>query len=166
MLGPLILLFTLLPAIEFYLLFKIGSQIGALETFYLIIFTGIAGAYLAKREGLSILNKIQGELNGGGLPTNAMMNGLMVFGGGLLLLTPGFLTDILGFSMVLPGSRHLMIMFAKRYFEYAIKSGNIHIVRGGGFTYQSGGPSPFERPESGPRKVDGDTFETDFKNID
>ena len=99
-----------------------------------------------------------------------MLNGLMIFGGGLLLLTPGFLTDALGFSMVLPGTRHVMIMFAKRYFEYAIKTGNIHIVRGGGFSYQSRpGHNPFERADHqstrAPLKLMA-ILETDFKNID
>jgi UPF0716 protein FxsA len=97
MFGILILLFTLVPALEFYLLFSIGSEIGAANTFGIIILTGVVGAALAKMQGLAILGKLQSELNQGKMPAAEIAHGFIVFGGGLLLLTPGFMTDVLGF---------------------------------------------------------------------
>ena len=112
---PLLFLFTVLPAIEIYLLFKIGGEIGAGNTFLIIVTTGVVGAALAKSQGIAILNQIQQEMNKGGIPGKAIIHGLMVFAGGLLLLTPGFLTDIIGFSLVIPGPRHILYVWVKTF---------------------------------------------------
>lgn len=125
MFGFLALLFILIPAIEIYLLIEIGGFIGGFNTILVVVVTGIVGAALAKAQGLAVLNKVQTDLNGGKLPADQIVHGLLVFGGGLLLLTPGFLTDVLGFSMVAPGSRHLIAAWAKAMFEKGIASGNI-----------------------------------------
>ena len=109
MFSILVLLFTIVPAAELYLLFSVGSEIGILNTVSIIILTGVVGAYLAKSQGLSIIYRLQKELNEGKMPAEQIFHGLIVFGGGLLLLTPGFMTDILGFCMVIPGTRHLII---------------------------------------------------------
>lgn len=175
----LLILFTVVPALEFYLLFKIGGTIGAGNTFLIIIGTGIVGAALAKAQGLSILNRISSTLSQGQLPASEIMHGFIVFGGGLLLLTPGFITDILGFCMVLPGTRHLIVVLLANYFERGIKSGNIkffHMGQGGGF--QSGGFSggfyssstnfesnPFE-PEQRNESIEGEVIEVDFEKKD
>ncbi|MFZ8932625.1 MAG: FxsA family protein, partial [Bacteriovoracaceae bacterium] len=125
MFGILVILFTVLPALEFYLLFKIGSNIGAVNTLALIILTGIVGAFLAKREGLSIIYKIQDQLNLGSLPGKEIIHGFLVFGGGLLLLTPGFITDFIGLAMVFPGSRHLIVAFAQKWLVKAMEKGTV-----------------------------------------
>ncbi|WP_417335693.1 FxsA family protein [Halobacteriovorax marinus] len=164
----LVLLFTVIPAIEIYLLFSIGAQIGGLNTLAVVILTGIVGASLAKSQGLAILASIQNDLNRGSLPTNQLMHGLLVFGGGLLLLTPGFLTDIMGICMVFPGTRHILTAFLKGYFEKAIKSGNIKFGAssfGGGFSYQSKS-NPFEQEQFSKRtnrEVEPGVFEAEFK---
>ncbi|MBT3583645.1 MAG: FxsA family protein [Halobacteriovoraceae bacterium] len=124
----LLILFTAVPALEFYLLFEIGSAIGAPETFAIIIVTGIAGAYLAKSQGLAILQKIQQELAQGQMPGRPILHGFLVFGGGLLLLTPGFLTDILGLCLVTPGTRHIIAGLLMEYFKKGIANGNIVFV--------------------------------------
>ena len=87
----LLLLFTVIPALEIFLFIEIGGQIGAFNTFMIVIVTGIVGAALAKSQGLQIIQKIQTELNDGKLPADQFFHGLLVFGGGLLLLTPGFI---------------------------------------------------------------------------
>lgn len=125
MFGLLILLFTLVPALEIYLFINVGSFIGGFNTIVIVILTGIVGAALAKSQGLSILNKIQRDLSKGLLPADQLIHGLLVFGGGLLLLTPGFLTDILGLSMVFPGTRHIIVSKLKNKFEQGVKNGNI-----------------------------------------
>lgn len=132
---PLLLLFTCVPALELYLLFKVGAQLGALNTILIIIVTGVLGASLAKSQGLELLMKIQNELNKGEIPAGQLLQGFLVMGGGLLLLTPGFVTDILGFSMVLPGTRTIIAMFLTKFFAGQIKKGNVHV-----FTNMGGGP--------------------------
>ncbi len=169
MFPVLVLLFTVIPAIEIYLLFSIGAQIGGLNTLAVVILTGIVGASLAKSQGLAILASIQNDLNKGALPTNQLTHGLLVFGGGLLLLTPGFLTDIMGLSMVFPGTRHLLVVFLKEYFERAIKSGNIKFASfgtsGGGFNYSSNGtrPGPESFTQTVNKEVEPGVFEAEFK---
>jgi len=165
----LVLLFTVIPAIEIYLLFSIGDQIGGLNTLAVVILTGVVGASLAKSQGLAILGSIQGDLSKGALPTTQLTHGLLVFGGGLLLLTPGFLTDILGLSMVFPGTRHVLVVFLKSYFERAIKSGNVKFGSfgsGAGFSYSSARTEgreqdPFTHKVN--NQVEPDVFEAEFK---
>ncbi len=167
---PLFLAFTLLPALEVYFLFKIGSLMGGFNTFIFIIFTGALGAYLAKIEGRMILAKIQNELNRGEIPSSSIIHGLLIFAGGLLLLTPGFITDFLGFSFVLPGSRHFLVTIAKSLFEKAIKNGNVQFygsfngMNMGGFKSSPHSHSTDNSHQSqGPKKVGPDTFEAEFE---
>lgn len=115
----LFILFTLLPAIELYLLFKVGGEIGGLNTILIIIATGFLGATLAKSQGLDIIHRIQKKSANGEVPSGELLEGFLIFGGGLLLLTPGFLTDAIGLSMVFPVSR----IFLKTLVQQAFKSG-------------------------------------------
>jgi UPF0716 protein FxsA len=155
MLGLLILLFTLVPALEFYLLFTIGSEIGAGNTFLIIILTGVVGAFLAKLQGLAVLMSVQKELATGQLPGRQIVHGFIVFGGGLLLLTPGFITDALGFCMVIPGTRHLIVAAVMSYFKRGIASGNIVFMSNMKQSYQQYPPQE--------ESLEGDVFEADFK---
>ncbi len=162
----LLLLFTVVPAIEIYLLFSIGGNIGAGNTFLLVLTTGIVGAALAKSQGAQMLAKIQGELSQGKVPANDFIHGLLIFGGGLLLLTPGFLTDILGLSMVLPVTRHLWLVFAQKFFVNAVQSGNVQFYsfkNGGGFSSYSGNAYNSRARHEGTRQVDENTFEVDYE---
>ncbi len=127
MLMKLILLFTLTPIVELYILFQLSDVMGTWSTIGLVLITGIAGAYLAKSEGKLIIKKIKIELNEGRLPGNELLNGLCVLIGGALLLTPGLITDILGFSLVIPGLREIFKGYLKRKFRKIIDDGNINI---------------------------------------
>ena len=104
----LFLLFTLLPALELWLLMQIGSVIGGAETILLIIVTGVIGASMAKREGLSVLMQIQQEAKRGSPPGDALIEGFLILIGGVLLVTPGVLTDFFGFSLIFPLTRRLL----------------------------------------------------------
>ena len=166
----LLLLFTVIPALEIYLLFSIGGQIGGMNTLLVVIVTGIVGASLARSQGMAILASIQTDLNKGALPANQLIHGLLVFGGGLLLLTPGFVTDILGLSMVFPGTRHILVLFLKTHFEKAIKTGNMQFGSfgsgaGGGFSYTSqSSHHNFEQQEqSSPQELEPGVFEAEFE---
>ena len=108
MLLYLILGFTLVPALELALLFKIGGTIGGWETVGIIVLTGVIGARLASLQGRRAWQRIQEALGQGRLPTTEMVDGLLIFAAGLVLLTPGFMTDIAGFFLLLPFGRALV----------------------------------------------------------
>ena len=123
----LILVFTLVPAIELYLLLKIGSVIGALHTFLLIVFTGVLGASMAKREGFAVLTRLSEEAQRG-FPTGlGVVEGLLILVGGLLLLTPGILTDLVGFSLILGPTRKPIAVRTKAWLlqNATFQGGNI-----------------------------------------
>lgn len=101
----LLLAFTLIPAIELFLLLQLGAWLGAFETFLIIVVTGVVGAWLAKREGLGVLTSLRNELSQGLPPGSRLAEGLLVLVGGVLLLTPGVLTDLTGFLFIAPPTR-------------------------------------------------------------
>ncbi len=105
MFGRLLFLFIVVPIAELYLLVQVGSRIGLMPTLGLIVLTGFVGATLARWQGLSILSKIQNELRSGRPPALEMLEGAMIVIGGIVLLTPGILTDLFGFSMLIPRIR-------------------------------------------------------------
>ncbi|MBT3984526.1 MAG: FxsA family protein [Bacteriovoracaceae bacterium] len=169
----LLLLFTVVPALEIYLLITASSAIGGGYTIGIVLLTGLVGAALAKSEGLSILGKIQSEMSKGQLPANQFIHGLLVFGGGLLLLTPGFLTDILGLSMVIPGSRHLLVSLLKGYFKKGIETGNIHFASNinfqsfqSNFDSQSAGPSSHTESQIGTKVFEAEYSESSSSSDD
>ena len=125
MLGYLILLFTLVPIIELALLIKIGQYIGVGYTLAIVILTGIAGAFLARSQGLRILRRIEDDVNRGIMPTEEIFDGVMILSGGILLLTPGLLTDLIGFMALIPLSRHLIKVWLRRKIERLISEGRV-----------------------------------------
>jgi UPF0716 protein FxsA len=127
MLFKLILLFTITPIVELYILIELSQVTSVLTTIGLVLVTGIAGAYLAKSEGKIILTRIKLELSEGRMPGNELLNGLCVLIGGALLLTPGLITDILGFTLVLPGTREIYKAIIKKKLRNMLDRGNIDI---------------------------------------
>lgn len=119
-------LFTLIPIIELTLLIELGRQIGLWSTVAIVIFTGIFGAYLAKREGFLVITRIRQELQQGQLPAEPLVDGVIILAGGLLLLTPGLLTDAVGFLALFPVSRRYIKRYLKGKFEQKIDSGEIY----------------------------------------
>ncbi len=101
----LLLLFTTIPLIELALLVEIGQHLGAPATVALVLFTGVLGAGLAKSQGVKTLARLQAELQQGRMPTDALLDGLMIFVAGAVLLTPGLLTDVFGFLLLVPAGR-------------------------------------------------------------
>jgi UPF0716 protein FxsA len=131
MFGYLILLFTILPALELAVLIHVGSYIGAGNTIIIIILTGIAGAYLARLQGFLVIHNIQSRLAQGVMPTEEMLDGLMIFCGGILLLTPGFITDMFGFLLLIPLIRMIIKAAVQKKFQSAIyREGNLHYPSG------------------------------------
>lgn len=105
MLARLFLLFVTVPALELLLFLIVGQRIGIGATFAIILLTGFLGAYLAKSQGLKALARYQASLAQGVLPHEAIIDSLLILIAGILLLTPGFLTDAMGFSLLVPSLR-------------------------------------------------------------
>ncbi len=101
----LLLLFTAVPLVELFLLVKMGTVVGVGPTIALVIFTGVLGAWLARQQGLGVLHRLRVELAEGRLPADALIDGLLILVAGAVLLTPGLLTDALGFVLLVPPSR-------------------------------------------------------------
>jgi len=115
----LFILFTLVPIIELAILIEIGSRIGTFHTIMLIITTGIVGALLAQSQGLAVIRKMQEEISFGRPPSGELFDGLFVLVGGVLLITPGIVTDIIGFILLLPATRN----FIKQWFVRKVQNG-------------------------------------------
>ncbi|SRR5690554_5775657 len=126
----LLTIFILVPILEIYVLISAGKIIGVWPTIGLIILTGMAGAYLLRTQGADVLRRINMSLNQGELPKEDIIDGAMIFCGGLTLFTPGFCTDILGFAMIMPLTRPWLKKWMKHYFKRRVESGDIHIYRG------------------------------------
>jgi len=129
MLGYLILLFTIIPIVELALLIKVGQYIGTGYTIALVIITGVVGAYLAKLQGLLTLYRIQEDVNQGRMPADRLFDGIIILCSGVLLLTPGFITDLIGFMGLIPFTRHLFKVWLKRKIEDMISRGEIITIR-------------------------------------
>ncbi|MCT4620856.1 MAG: FxsA family protein [Marinisporobacter sp.] len=126
MLMKLILLFTLVPLTELTLLMKLSGYIGVSYTVGIVLFTGVLGAYLAKSQGKEILFRIRYEMQQGNLPGEQLINGLCVLIGGAMLLTPGILTDLFGFILVIPVTREIIKIYIKKKFKRMIEEGNMN----------------------------------------
>ena len=115
MIFRLLLLFTIVPAIELVILLQIhhaiaasyGTLVGLLVTVGTIAFTGIVGAALARQQGLGVLRQLQTQMKQGQVPGQAIGDGVLILVGSAFLLTPGFLTDLVGFSLLIPVTRKL-----------------------------------------------------------
>lgn len=125
MLGRLVLIFVLVPLLELAILLQIGQFAGAAPTIALVVATGIAGAVLARQQGARALRAVQQELAAGQLPGRSLLDGLAVLAGGALLLTPGIVTDVLGFSLVLPFSRGWLRSLVQRALERRVRAGEV-----------------------------------------
>ena len=113
----LFLAFTIIPIIEIYLLIEIGSIFGVLTAITLVILTGFLGAFLARMQGLQILFRIQESLREGRMPSGELLDALLIVIAGLVLLTPGFLTDLAGFLLLIPTTRNSIKYWLRRQIE-------------------------------------------------
>lgn len=123
----LLLLFTVVPLVELAILIKIGQHIGLFNTILIVIITGIIGASLAKYQGTRVVFRIKEEIAQGILPAGTLFDGLLIFIAGLLLITPGILTDCLGFSLLIPPFRTLIKHYIRKKVESMVSHKRIHI---------------------------------------
>lgn len=127
MLGRLFVVFAVVPVLELYVLIKVGKLIGAWETVAVLLVVSFAGAWLVRHQGFSILSRIRGELASGRLPAAELLDGFLVLVGGILLLTPGFLTDLLGICFLVPAGRFALKQYLRRWLEQRLSRGTITI---------------------------------------
>ncbi|MFC1550516.1 FxsA family protein [Candidatus Neomarinimicrobiota bacterium] len=116
MFGRLLILFIGIPLIEILILIELGSIYGFWPTVLLVVGTGILGASLARLYGVNIWMEIQKDLAAGRIPTDKLVDGLLILVGGIVLLTPGLLTDIAGFLLLIPFSRQFIKKWIKGKF--------------------------------------------------
>jgi UPF0716 protein FxsA len=118
----LFLVVLIIPFAEIYLLLLVGSIIGALATIFLVVFTAALGAWLLRQQGFATFRRFQENLAQGMVPAYEMIEGPIILLGGILLLTPGFITDALGFACLIPSLR-------KKIAQYVIEN---HLFQAGG----------------------------------
>jgi UPF0716 protein FxsA len=116
-LGKLLLLFTVVPVVELYLLIAIGQNVGAGPTIALVLGTGLLGAWLAKREGARVLRNWQDSMARGEIPKEGVISSVLVLLGGVLLVTPGVVTDVMGLFLLLPWTRRLVANVVRKRLE-------------------------------------------------
>jgi len=123
MFPRLLIVFIFVPLVELFILIKVGRLVGTGNTILIVILTGILGAAFAKSQGIGIISKIRNSLNQMKIPENELIQGLMILAGGIMLITPGFLTDLLGFSLIFPFTRKFYTNLLISYLKNKIKSG-------------------------------------------
>src|SRR3972149_1289208 len=101
----LLALFIIIPLLELWMIIEVGSRIGVLYTILTLILISVAGAALAKQQGYRVIARIQAEVQSGNMPGDSLVDGALILAGAILLLTPGFLTDIAGLLLLLPVTR-------------------------------------------------------------
>ena len=131
MVGVLVLLFLVVPLAELYVIIQVGQAFGALNTIALLIIISATGAWLVKREGMSIWKRFQRQVEAGAVPGKEIADGVMILFAGALLMSPGFLTDVLGIALLLPPVRAvvramLMKQAARRAGIFRMDGSRVH----------------------------------------
>ena len=127
MMARLFLLFTVVPLLELYILIKIGGYIGAFPTVGLVVLTALLGFVLARFEGLRKLEQIKRSLSQGIVPAEEMLDGVLIFVGGVLLIIPGVLTDLFALILLIPYTRTIFKRWLRRRFDRMVATRNIRL---------------------------------------
>jgi UPF0716 protein FxsA len=134
MMGRLILLIAIVPLAELFILIKIGSHIGGLNTILLVLMTAMLGVLLARLQGLRTLQQIHLNLSQGQIPAEELIDGVLILFGGILLITPGVLTDLFALVLLFPFTRTYFKRWLRRRFDRMMASGNVRLgYHRGGF---------------------------------
>jgi len=125
----LLLLFVVIPIVELWVIIRVGSAIGFLNTLAIIIVVAVLGSWLVKREGLRVWRRFTESVSRGRVPTRELVDGVLILGAGALLLTPGFVTDVVGVLMLFPPTRAVIRSLVMR----SVKKRTIVVRRGEGW---------------------------------
>jgi UPF0716 protein FxsA len=143
--GKLLLLFIAVPVLELALLIEIGKYLGILPTIALMFGTGLLGAFLARRQGLTTLREARSKIEHGEIPVGSLVDGVLILIAAALLITPGVLTDALGFLLLLPPFRKKVMAALLRRLKRAADGGRLH-VHAAGFGFSQAGGTDFGAP--------------------
>lgn len=135
--ARLLLAFILVPIVELALLVELDRHVGLAATLGLILATGTLGAWLARRQGLGVLRRMREEMATGTIPAEAVVDGVIIVAAGALLLTPGILTDAVGFACLVPAMRRRLKRYLRRKLEAAVRQGRVRVSfdpHGAGFS--------------------------------
>lgn len=138
----LVLAFVAVPLVELYLLVRVGQEMGAGPTLLMLLVTGLVGGFIARKEGLRVFRRWRESLAQGRMPEEGLLGGVLVLLAGVLLVFPGFLTDIAGLLLLLPPVRRWVAARMRRSLERRIADGSVRVT-----TFQSG---PFPGAPFGP----------------
>lgn len=145
--GLLLILFLVVPLVELFIIIRVDDWLGIWPTIGLLVFNSFLGAWLVRREGLGVIRRVQEQMRAGSMPTESVVDGFLIAFAGALLLTPGFLTDLLGFSQLFPPTRAIVRgLLIKRY------GGKMKSAAAGGVNARFGtsfGASTFDSDLSG-----------------
>lgn len=122
-------LLIIIPAIELYILLLSGKSIGVEFTILLILATGIAGAFLAKKQGMKAYREVSDSIKNRQAPGDAAINGLCVFVGSILVILPGFISDILGFLLLIGPTRKLFKPIIYKWIRKKMKNGQVIVMK-------------------------------------
>jgi UPF0716 protein FxsA len=128
MLLKLFLAFTIIPFLELYLLIKIGAYLGAINTVIIVILTAFFGALLARFQGFHTMIKVRENMNRGEIPAEELLDALLIFLAGIVLLTPGFITDLIGLLILIPKTRSLLKHWLRKKFDEWINRNRLNIT--------------------------------------
>lgn len=157
----LLAMFIAVPIIEIGLFIEIGGWIGLWPTLGIVIVTAFAGTTLLRLQGLSVLQRVQESANRNELPVQEVFDGMCLLVAGILLLTPGFFTDSIGFLLFVPVFRRFA---AAAIWRWLVRNGKISVSAGGfGASPRSGGPGG---PDRGSRPSGGPVIDGDFEEVD
>ena len=130
--GKILFLIPFIAIVEIFLIVKIGGAIGFLPTVSIVLCTGMTGVWLLRQQGFKLITQLNNRLNQGQLPATELLEGVALMIGGVMLVTPGFLTDISGFCLLLPWTRKMLISRLSSVLEKQIQSGsNVTYYQGG-----------------------------------
>ncbi len=121
----LLFLFIVVPLAEIWVIGQVWGAIGGVETIVLLLVVSVLGAMLVKQQGLSVLDRIQGRLSAGSMPTGELIDGGLILFAGALMLTPGFITDTVGLLLLLPPSRAVLRSVVGRRFRHRIEAATV-----------------------------------------
>lgn len=127
MLGILALVFIVVPVVELVVIIQVGAAIGVLNTFGLLLLSGVLGGWLMKREGLGVVRRIQVAMSAGRVPGAELVDAFLILLGGALMLTPGFVSDIAGMALLLPPVRAVVRGVLRKRFT-ARAAGSTRII--------------------------------------
>ena len=115
------LIFVVTPLVELAILVYLGTLIGALNTILIVVITGLLGAFLARRQGLATFSRIRNSVEQGVLPSGDLFQTVLILIGGLLLLTPGLITDLVGFALLIPLTRNVVTRWFRNFIQRKIE---------------------------------------------